>query len=59
VVLIDGAIAGVWSYKLQGKRLLVNIEPFGKLSKTERAGIEQEAESLALFFGNELDFHLS
>jgi hypothetical protein len=59
VVLIDGAIAGVWSYTLQGKRLLVNIEPFGKLSKTERAGIEQEAESLALFFGNELDFHLS
>jgi uncharacterized protein YcaQ len=59
VVLIDGAIAGVWSYKLQGKRLLVNIEPFGRLSKPERAGIEREAESLALFFGSELDFHLS
>jgi hypothetical protein len=59
VVLIGGAIAGVWSYKLQGKKLLVNIEPFGKLSKTQRVGIEQEAESLALFFGSELDFHLS
>jgi hypothetical protein len=57
VVLIDGAIAGVWSHKLQGKRLLVNIEPFGKLSKKERAGIEREAERLALFFESELDFH--
>ncbi len=59
VVLIDGVIAGVWSHKLQGKRLLVDIEPFGKLSKAERAGIKQEAESLALFFGSELDFHFS
>jgi uncharacterized protein YcaQ len=59
VVLINGAIAGVWSHKLRGKTLLVNIEPFGKLSKAERAGIKQEAESLSLFFGSELDFHLS
>jgi hypothetical protein len=29
VVLIDGAVAGVWSHKLQNKRLLVEIEPFG------------------------------
>ena len=56
VVLIDGAIAGVWSHKLQGKRLLINIEPFGKLSKTERAGIEREGERLALVFESELDF---
>jgi uncharacterized protein YcaQ len=59
VVLIDGAIAGVWSHKLQGKNLLVNVEPFGQLSKAERAGIDQEASSLALFFGSELDFHFS
>jgi Winged helix DNA-binding domain len=55
VVLINGAIAGVWSHKLQGKKLLVNIEPFGKLSKTERSGIEREAGSLALFFESRLD----
>jgi uncharacterized protein YcaQ len=55
VVLINGAIAGVWSHRVQGKRLLVNIEPFGKLSKSERAGIEREADSLALFFDSELD----
>jgi len=50
VVLIDGAVAGVWSHKLQGKRLLVEIEPFGKLSKADRAGIEREAESLAQYY---------
>ena len=55
VVLIDGAVAGVWSYKLQGKKLLVEIEPFGKLSKAERAGIEREAESLAQFFESDLE----
>jgi hypothetical protein len=55
VVLIDGAVAGVWSYKPQGKRLAVEIEPFGRLSKTERAGIEREAESMAGFFESELE----
>jgi uncharacterized protein YcaQ len=54
VVLIDGAIAGVWSHKLQGKKLLVEIEPFGKLPKAERGGIEREAEHLAQFFESEL-----
>ena len=57
VVLIDGAVAGVWSYKPQGKRLAaVEIEPFGKLSKVERAGIEREAQGLAGFFESDLEF---
>jgi len=58
VVLINGAIAGVWSHKLQGKRLLVNIEPFGKLSKAERTGIERQAESLADYFQSGLELKL-
>ena len=59
VVLIDGAIAGVWSHKLQGKKLLVDIEPFGKLSKAQRVGIEQEAESLARYFQSALELKLA
>jgi uncharacterized protein YcaQ len=55
VVLIEGAVAGVWSYKPQGKRLSVEVEPFGKLSKAKREGIEQEAESLASFFESDLE----
>jgi uncharacterized protein YcaQ len=59
VVLIDGEVAGVWSHKLKGKKLLVNIEPFGKLSKAQRAGIEQESESLARFFESGLDLQFA
>ena len=55
VVLIDGAVAGVWSHKLQGKRLRVQIDPFGKLSKSERAGIQREAERLALYYESVLE----
>jgi len=54
VVLVDGEIAGVWSYKPRGKKLAVEVEPFGKLSKVTRAGIEREAGSLAAFFEREL-----
>ena len=54
VVLIDGAIAGVWSHKLQNRNLLVNVDPFGKLSTIERNGIRREAERLALFFESDL-----
>jgi hypothetical protein len=59
VVLIDGAIAGVWSHKFQNKNVLVKIDPFRKLSKAERLGIEREAKSLALFFGSELNLHFA
>ena len=59
MVLIDGAIAGVWSYKLQGKRLRVEIEPFGKLSKAERDGIEREAERLALYYDSSLEIRFA
>ena len=59
VVLIDGAIAGVWFHKLQGKKLLVDIEPFSKFSKAQRAGIEQEAESLASYFQTALELKLA
>jgi hypothetical protein len=51
VVLIDGEIAGVWSYKLQNKKLLVEIDPFGSLARAQRLGIEREAAHLARFFG--------
>jgi Winged helix DNA-binding domain len=59
VVLIGGAIAGVWSHKLQNKQLLVRVEPFGRLSKAERTAIKREAESLALFFESELELEFT
>ncbi len=59
VVLIDGAVAGVWSHKLQGKKLRLVIEPFGRLSRNARAGIEREAAALALFVGGGLDLQVA
>ena len=55
VVLINGAVAGVWSYKIQNKELLVGVEPFGKLSRPVKAEIVREAESLAIFFQRQVE----
>jgi hypothetical protein len=49
VVLIDGGIAGVWSYKIQGGRLQVTIEPFAKLAAGVRSRINLEAQALGAF----------
>jgi len=49
VVLLDGGIAGVWSYKIQSGRLLVTIEPFGKLAAAMRSRISLEAQALGAF----------
>ena len=49
VVLMDGGIAGVWSYKIQGRRLQVSIEPFAKLAAGVRSRISLEAQALGVF----------
>lgn len=55
VVLVDGAVAGVWSYKRQGRKLQIMIEPLQKLTRTVRDALAQEAEALAGFFESTLE----
>jgi uncharacterized protein YcaQ len=55
VVLVDGRMAGVWSHERKGDRLVVEVEPFGRLTRAERAGVEAEAAALAAFLGGELE----
>jgi winged helix DNA-binding protein len=55
VVLLQGAVAGVWGYRLQGKKLVVNVEAFGRISSVGKTMIAQESESLAGFLGGTLD----
>jgi hypothetical protein len=43
--LVDGQVAGTWRYE-KGR---VNLEPFGRLSKTVRKELDEEAERLAAF----------
>jgi hypothetical protein len=46
---------GTWSYKFQGKTLLVTIQPFTKLSRAIRTAIAREADTLARFLGRKLE----
>jgi hypothetical protein len=54
VLLVDGRMAGVWAHEREGDRLVVEIEPFGRLPHAVRAGAEAEAAALADFLGGEL-----
>jgi hypothetical protein len=43
--LVGGHVAGTWRYE-QGR---VKLEPFGRLTKADRAELDEEAERLAAF----------
>lgn len=45
--LVNGRVAGTWRYE-QGR---VAIEPFERLDKSARVGVDEEAERLAAFHG--------
>jgi hypothetical protein len=53
-LLLNGRIEGVWRHERKGKRLTVELEPFGKLPAWARRAAEQEAERLRDFLGGEL-----
>ena len=59
VLLVDARIAGVWSHESKGDRLVVEVEPFKRLTRDIKAGAETEAEALAGFLGGELELRLS
>ena len=54
VLLVDGVMAGVWRHERKGKRLSVEVEPFGRLPKGRRAEVGAEAERLAAHLGGQL-----
>ena len=43
--LVDGQVAGIWRYE----RGRVRVTPFGRLPKSARAEVDEEAERLAAF----------
>jgi hypothetical protein len=59
VVLVGGRMEGVWKHERKGNRLVVAIEPFGKLPRWARAQLEAEAERLARFLGGALELSWS
>ena len=44
VLLLDGVIGGVWHQKRSGRRVKITVEPLGRLTKAQRAGLEVEVE---------------
>jgi hypothetical protein len=55
VVLVNGRTVGIWKHTRKGRRLQVQIEPFGRLPAWARAQLEGETERLAAFRGGELE----
>jgi len=56
VVLINGEIAGVWSYKLFRKVIEIEIELFARINRHVRKEIELRAQELAELFQRPLLF---
>ena len=49
VLLIDGVVAGVWHQRHSGKNLYVTVEPLGKLSVSQRRGLEAQVTHIGEF----------
>lgn len=58
VLLVNGRMVGIWKHELKGRALSVEVEPFEKLPRWARAGVEAEAERLADFLGGDLKLAL-
>jgi hypothetical protein len=54
VLLVNGRIVGVWGHTRKGRRLVVQLEPFGRVPAWAREQLEGEAERLADFLDCEL-----
>ena len=57
VVLVNGRMVGVWKHARKGRRLRVEIEPFGRLPAWARTQLVAETERLAEFLDRELELH--
>ncbi len=53
IVLVDGRVAGLWRPAKKGRKLIVTVEPLGRLGKGARDAIAAEADRLAPFRGAE------
>ncbi|MEP6811654.1 MAG: winged helix DNA-binding domain-containing protein [Actinomycetota bacterium] len=52
-LLVDGRVAGVWSRTLRGRRMEIEVEPFGRLMSGQRRELEDEAARVARTYGAE------
>ena len=53
LLVVDGLAAGIWRRKKSAKRIELTVEPSRRLTRSERAGVEAEAERIGAFLGLE------
>lgn len=51
VLLVDGAVAGVWSHELRAGAVTVSVEPFRRVNRAVRTAVGREAERLGRYLG--------
>jgi len=56
-IVVNGRVVGGWRKFVKKDRMVIALTPFGAISRTERAAIDEAAESYAAFF--KLDLELS
>ncbi len=44
VLLLDGIVGGVWHQRRSGRRIEITVEPFGRLTSTQRRELDDEAQ---------------
>ena len=49
VLLIDGTVAGVWHLRRSGRKLDITVEPFDKLTATQRRDLDEQVERIGEF----------
>ena len=52
-LLVDGRVAGVWSRTLRGRRMEIEVEPFGRLTSGQRRELADDAARVARTYGAE------
>jgi hypothetical protein len=52
-VLVNGQVAGLWRPAKKRRKLVVTVEPLGKLTAAARDALAAEAERIARFRGAE------
>lgn len=50
-IVDDGRVIGTWKRKTTRTRVDVTLEPFGRLTKAQRAGVDRAAEEYGAFLG--------
>ena len=53
VLLVDGIVSGVWDRRPRGERIEIGVQPYVKLTASQRTSLKAEVARIGRFFGRE------